>query len=80
MGIVRYERASGKVQEMGAYLACTNAYRLAATQLNWLLKAPVNHNTIQRMVWRLGNQIVDGEEAERKRVFETRSWQRSGTN
>ena len=71
IGIERYGRASSRVQVMGSYLACTGTYRMAAEQLSWLLKTPICHSTIQRMVWTVGNRIVDGEEAERRRIFET---------
>lgn len=70
IGIERYGRASSRVQVMGSYLACTGTYRMAAEQLGWLLKTPVCHSTIQRMVWTVGNRITDGEEAERSRIFE----------
>lgn len=70
LGVVRYSRESQRVREMGAYLACEGTYRRAARQMSWLLKTEVNHSTIQRMVWQVGNRIADGEEAERRRVFE----------
>jgi len=70
IGIERYGRTSSRVQEMGSYLACSGTYRMAAAQLSWLLKTPVCHSTIQRMVWTVGNRIVDGEEAQRSRIFE----------
>jgi len=55
---------------MGAYLASEGTYRRAAKQMSWLMKTDVSHSTIQRMVWQVGNRIADGEEAERRRVFE----------
>jgi|GEM_PF-237322 len=70
MGIGKYERMSGRVQEMGASLACMGTYRLAANQLSWMLKTPISHSAVQRMAWTTGNRIADGEEAERRRVFE----------
>ncbi len=70
LGIEKYGRTSGRVQEMGASLACMGTYRLAANQLSWLIKTPISHSAIQRMAWNTGNQIADGEEAERRRVFE----------
>jgi hypothetical protein len=70
MGVERYGRESQRVQEMGAYLACEGTYRRAASQMSWLMKEEVSHSTIQRMVWQVGNRIADGEEAERRRVFE----------
>jgi hypothetical protein len=66
----KYGRVSGRVQEMGASLACMGTYRLAASQLSWLIKTPISHSAVQRMAWHTGNRIGDGEEAERKRVFE----------
>jgi hypothetical protein len=45
-------------------------YRLAANQLSYMLKTPISHSAVQRMAWATGNRIADGEEAERKRVFE----------
>ena len=69
--IERYGRTSERVQEMGASLACMGTYRLAASQLSWLIKTPISHSAIQRMAWITGNRIADGEEAERRRVFES---------
>ena len=70
LGIEKYGRMSGRVQEMGASLACMGTYRLAANQLSWLIKTPISHSAVQRMAWTTGNRIADGEEAERRRVFE----------
>ncbi|MHB0987486.1 MAG: UPF0236 family transposase-like protein [Bellilinea sp.] len=70
LGIERYSRMSGRVQEMGSYLASAGTYRRAANQISWLVKTHVSQSAIQRMVWAVGNRIVDGEEAERKRIFE----------
>jgi len=66
----RYGRMSGRTQEMGASLACSGTYRLAADQLSYLIKTSISHSALQRMVWSVGNRIADGEEAERKRIFE----------
>jgi hypothetical protein len=70
LGIEKYGRMSGRVQEMGASLACMGTYRLAASQLSYLIKTPISHSAIQRMTWITGDRIADGEEAERRRVFE----------
>lgn len=70
LGIEKYSRMSGRVQEMGASLACMGTYHLAANQLSWLIKTPISHSAVQRMAWTIGNRIADGEEAERRRVFE----------
>jgi hypothetical protein len=70
LGLVRYGRMSGRVQEMGASLASSGTYRLASDQLSYLIKVPITATSLQRMVWRVGNRIADGEEAERRRVFE----------
>ena len=70
LGVERYGRDSQRVREMGAYLACEGTYRRAASQMSWLMKSEVSHSTLQRMVWQVGNRIADGEEAERRRVFE----------
>ena len=70
LGIERYGRVSERVQEMGASLASKETYRLAADQLSWLIKTPISHSAVQRMVWGIGNRIADGEEAERRRIFE----------
>jgi len=70
LGIEKYSRMSGRVQEMGASLACMGTYRLAANQLGYLIKTPVSHSAVQRMAWNTGNRIADGEEAERRRVFD----------
>jgi len=61
---------SDKVQEMGASLACSQSYRLAARQLSYLTRTSIGANAIQRMVWSIGNRIADGEDAERRRIFE----------
>jgi len=70
LGIEKYGRMSGRVREMAASLACMGTYRLAASQLSWLIKTPISHSAVQRMAWTTGNRIADGEEAERRRVFE----------
>ena len=70
LGVERYGRDSQRVREMGAYLACEGTYRRAASQMSWLMKREVSHSSIQRMVWQVGNRIADGEEAERRSVFE----------
>jgi hypothetical protein len=70
LGLRRYGRMSGRVQEMGAALSSCDPYRRAADQLSYLIKAPMAATSLQRMVWRVGNQIADGEEAERRRIFE----------
>lgn len=70
LGIEKYGRMSGRVQEMGASLACMGTYRLAASQLSYMIKTPISHSAVQRMTWTTGNRIADGEEAERRRVFE----------
>ena len=70
LGLQRYARMSGRVQEMGASLACSGSYRLAADQLSYLTKTAISHSAIQRMAWSVGNRIADGEEAERQRIFE----------
>ena len=69
-GLQPYGRMSGRVQEMGASLASSETYRLAAEQLSYLTKTAISHTALQRMVWSVGNRIADGEEAERRRVFE----------
>jgi hypothetical protein len=76
--VERYGRVSERVQEMGSSLACMGTYRLAASQLSWLVKTPISHSAIQRMVWTTGNRIADGEEAERRRVFENGGQVESG--
>jgi hypothetical protein len=59
------------VKEMGASLASTQTYRLAADQLSYLTGTELSPNTVQRMAWRVGERIVAGEEAQRQRVFES---------
>lgn len=78
LGMKRYSRMSGRVLEMGSYLASNEPYRKAADQLSWLLKTPISHSSIQRMAWTIGNRIADGEEAERKRIFESGEKQEPG--
>jgi hypothetical protein len=70
LGLRRYGRISGRVQEMGASLVSSGTYRLAAKQLSYMIRAPISHSAIQRMAWLVGNQIADSEEAERRRIFE----------
>ena len=70
LGVARYGRLSGRVKEIGASLASTQTYRLAADQLSFLTGTQISHNTLQRMAWGVGERIVAGEEAQRKRVFE----------
>ena len=76
--VERYGRVSERVQEMGSSLACMGTYRLAASQLSWLIKTPISHSAVQRMVWTTGNRIADGEEAERRQVFESGGQVESG--
>jgi hypothetical protein len=79
LGVVRYGRESQRVQQMGAYLASEGTYRRAADQMSWLMKTKVSHSTIQKMVWEVGNRLADGEEAERRRVFESGAAVEKGT-
>jgi hypothetical protein len=69
-GLGQYGRISQRTQEMGAALASCDPYRRAAEQLSYLVKAPVTCTRVQRMVWQVGQRIADGEEAERRRIFE----------
>jgi hypothetical protein len=78
LGMKRYDRVSVRVQEMGSYLACNGTYRHAADQLSWMIKTPISHSAIQRMAWTIGNRIADGEEAQRKRIFEHGEQQEPG--
>lgn len=70
LGLEPKGRMSRRVREMGSYLASEGTYRRAASELSWLLKTPVSHSAVQRMVWQTGERIQAGEEAERRRVFE----------
>jgi hypothetical protein len=79
LGIERHSRMSKRVQEMGASLASTGTYRLSASQLSWMIKTPISHSSIQRMAWQVGNRIADGEEAERRRLFEKGGSLQGGT-
>lgn len=69
LGLERYGRCSQQVEQMGAYLASESNYREAAEQMSWLLRTDVSHSGIQRMVWKIGNQIADDRDAEREAVF-----------
>ncbi len=69
-GLAAYGRVSQRAEQMGAALASCDPYRRAAEQLSYLVKAPIPCTRVQRMVWRVGNRIADGEEAERQRIFE----------
>jgi len=68
-GLEAYGRMSQRAEEMGAALASSDPYRRAAEQMSYLVKAPVTGTRVQRMVWKVGNRIADGEEAERRRIF-----------
>ena len=78
LGIRRYGRMSSRVQEIGSYLASNGTYRHAADQLSWLIKTSISHSAIQRMAWTIGNRIADGEEAQRKHIFENGEQQEPG--
>ena len=78
LGLQRYGRMSNRVQEMGASLVSSTTYRLAADQLSYLIRTPISHSSIQRMTWSVGNRIADGEEAERKRIFDTGGQDKAG--
>lgn len=69
LGLERYGRCSQQVEQMGAYLASESNYREAAERMSWLLRTDVSHSGIQRMVWKIGNQIADDRDAEREAVF-----------
>ena len=69
-GLEAYGRMSQRAEEMGAALASCDPYRRAAEQLSYLVKAPISCTRVQRMVWKVGQRIADGEEAERRRIFE----------
>jgi len=69
-GLPRYGRMSGRLQEMGASLASQTTYRLAADQLSYLVGTDISPSSLQRRVWTVGERIVEGEEAQRQRVFE----------
>ncbi len=71
LGLEEKGRMSRRVREMGSYLASEGTYRRAAGELSWLLKTPVSHSAIQRMVWQTGKRIIAGEETERRRIFES---------
>lgn len=70
LGLERYGRLSGRVQEIGASLVSSATYRLAAEQLSYMIKTPISHSAIQRMTWSVGNRIADSEEAACRRIFE----------
>jgi hypothetical protein len=70
LGIERYRRMTGRVQEIGSALAGKATYRQAADQISYMLKTHFSASTIQRMVWMVGKRIADGEEAEERRIFE----------
>ena len=70
LGLGRYGRMSGRVREMGSSLASSGTYRLAADQLSYLTRTAISPSALQRMAWLVGNRIADGEEAERRRIFE----------
>ena len=57
----RYGRLSGRVKEMGASLASTQTYRLAADQLSFLTGTGISRNTLHRMARGVGERIEAGE-------------------
>jgi hypothetical protein len=74
----RYGRMSDRVQDIGASLVSRGTYRLAAEQLSYLIRTPISHSALQRMVWSVGNRIADSEEAERRRIFERGEQEEAG--
>lgn len=64
VGIERYQRETNVVRMMGAWLATQNSYREAADELSYLVRKPITHSKIQRMVWSVGNALADMEETE----------------
>jgi hypothetical protein len=66
MGLDRYQRETNVVRMMGAWLATQNSYRDAADELSYQVKNKITHSKIQRMVWSIGNELADVEEAEIK--------------
>jgi hypothetical protein len=38
--------------------------------MSWLMKEEVSHSSSQSMEWQVGSHFADGEEAERRKVFE----------
>ena len=74
MKVKPYERNSLKVQEIGCVLAANSTYRMAAQNLSLLTHTYYSANSIQRMVWRIGNQISQQEaeyESTKKGELET---------
>jgi hypothetical protein len=69
LGLEPYARMSNQVEQMGAYLASESNYREAAERLSWLLKTDISHSVIQRMSWKVGNQIADMVDMEREQIF-----------
>ncbi len=69
-GLEAYGRMSQRAEAMGAALASSDTYRQAAEQMSYLVKAPISCTRVQRMVWKVGQRIAAGEEAERRRIFE----------
>lgn len=61
MNLKPYERNSLKIQEIGCVLAANSTYRMAAQNLSFLTHTYFSPNSIQRMVWRIGNQICQQE-------------------
>lgn len=61
MKVKPYERNSLKVQEIGCVLAANSTYRMVAQNLSLLTHTYYSANSIQRMVWRIGNQISQQE-------------------
>ncbi|MBI9044939.1 MAG: ISLre2 family transposase [Anaerolineaceae bacterium] len=78
LGLEAYSRVSRVVEQMGAYLASESNYREAADRLSWMLKTEISHSAIQRMAWKIGNQMADMEDAEREQLFAHGGEKKSG--
>ncbi len=61
MNMKPYERNSPKIREIGCVLAANSTYRMASQNLSFLTHHYFSPNSIQRMVWQVGNQICQQE-------------------
>jgi hypothetical protein len=69
LGLAPYQRASGHVEEMGAYLASQGTYRISADVLGQVVGEAITPSRIQKMVWKVGADLEAAEARERQAVF-----------
>ena len=81
LGLEEKGRMSRRVRKWAIWLVGT--YRRAACELSWLLKTPVSHSAVQRMVWQTGenygrrrSRTARGYLKTEKKYWEGQMWHR----